>query len=331
MKNVIAKWTNKDAHRLLVFLTILALLLTTVATGFAQTSSGSSTGSSVTAGSVASGQGSQAASSTGKGGPSGIVSKGGGSTQAPSATGNGAPGSNPISGRPIATLVPHPVARATSEPNPRPKPGAEQPTSTALKSSNSGDSPDPRRTATPTAEPCDSSELDATIGTPSGGSVTARIRNISTNCTFHVGLASYERVDDNIDNQILFDSSEADLAPGESIDLSVSLPNCAYQVDAFRGALITNFHGGVRYGNRLLDDIVGGGAYCVEGTGTPTETETSVPATHTPVPPTSTSTHVPSTSTPTETEVPATHTPVPPTSTSTHVPSTSTPTETEVP
>src|SRR5947209_19166711 len=81
----------------------------------------------------------------------------------------------------------------------------------------------------------------------------------------------------------LFRSEEATLAPGETRELSASLPDCAYQTDAFCGTVIRSFHGGVRYGDRLFDDVEGGGRYCQPGTPPPpTYTATQTPAaTHT--------------------------------------------------
>jgi hypothetical protein len=78
-----------------------------------------------------------------------------------------------------------------------------------------------------------------------------------------IGLASYTKVDEDIENQTLFASTESDLGPGETKDLRVAVP-CWSQVDLFRifperpgqdGGVITSFKGNVRYGQRLISAV----------------------------------------------------------------------------
>lgn len=93
------------------------------------------------------------------------------------------------------------------------------------------------------------------------------LQNTDTSCSHLVGLASYKRFQDSninhqIDNQELYDWIEYILAPGETRTLTVTLPSCTYQVDAFCGPHIDSFYGGIRYGDRLIDDYVGGSPYC---------------------------------------------------------------------
>ena len=145
-----------------------------------------------------------------------------------------------------------------------------------------------------------------------GQSVRASFHNNSTSCSNQVGIASYQKVDNNIDDQILYDWQEAIIPPGGDVTLEVDLPDCAWQADAFCGPHIESFHGGVRYGPRLKDDLQGGGQYCHRPTATPTApgplpsntvpVSTSTPTAggpHTKTP-TATRTHVP-THTPTNT------------------------------
>lgn len=97
---------------------------------------------------------------------------------------------------------------------------------------------------------------DGTVGTVTNmGDVT---------CTYLIGMASYEKYDEIIDNQQLFDSvsQSVELAPDASTQLQVSLPNCATQVDLFFGEVLTSLDG-VRYGERLLEAVhLGSDSYC---------------------------------------------------------------------
>ncbi len=105
-------------------------------------------------------------------------------------------------------------------------------------------------------------ELSYIIGV-SGTTATATITNKSALCEYPVGFASYEKFDEIIDNQSLFDSSTTVIQPGETITLTINVPTCAAQLDLFYGDLITSFAGGVRYGGRLLDARhIGGTQYC---------------------------------------------------------------------
>jgi len=105
-------------------------------------------------------------------------------------------------------------------------------------------------------------ELSYIIGV-NGTTATATITNKSELCEYPVGFASYEKFDEIIDNQSLFDSSTTVIKPGETITLTVNVPLCAAQLDLFYGDLITSFANGVRYGVRLLDALhIGGTEYC---------------------------------------------------------------------
>src|SRR3989344_2497799 len=72
------------------------------------------------------------------------------------------------------------------------------------------------------------------------------------NQSFEVGLAVYEKFDENIDNQILFDSETGVVLNQSNLTLSVSLPLCAYQIDLFCGPVLQNFSQGERYAERLI-------------------------------------------------------------------------------
>lgn len=97
---------------------------------------------------------------------------------------------------------------------------------------------------------------DGTVGTITNSS--------DVTCTYLVGMASYEKYDEVIDNQQLFDSASqsVELAPDASTQLQVGLPDCAVQVDLFFGDVLPSLDG-VRYGDRLLDAVhLGGDNYC---------------------------------------------------------------------
>jgi hypothetical protein len=89
------------------------------------------------------------------------------------------------------------------------------------------------------------------------------LHNNSTTCSYRVGLATYSKVDENIEHQTLYDYALAVIPPNSSLTLTVNVPSCAYEADAFYGDLIVSFAGGVRYNERLLDSADGNGTnYC---------------------------------------------------------------------
>jgi hypothetical protein len=149
----------------------------------------------------------------------------------------------------------------------------------------------------------------------------ATFTNSSPTCSYRIGLASYKKFDENIDNQELFDYVLTVIPPSTTLVLTVLNPPCAYQADAFYGDLIESFAGGVRYGSRLRDAFHGNGTdyctlHCAEQepptptvTASPSRTATKTPtgtktptATITPTPPHGTPTRTPTiTKTPTRT------------------------------
>jgi hypothetical protein len=78
----------------------------------------------------------------------------------------------------------------------------------------------------------------------------------------NVGVAVYMKFDENIDNQKIFDSITGNVKPGETINLSVNLPSCKYQLDSFCGPVIESLSN-ARYNNRKIAWIhLGGPDYC---------------------------------------------------------------------
>lgn len=79
-----------------------------------------------------------------------------------------------------------------------------------------------------------------------------RVANSSDYCDYLVGLASYEKFDEIIDNQKIFDWDTAVIKANGSAELMVDVPNCAYQIDLFYGEVLQSLDG-QRYGDRKLD------------------------------------------------------------------------------
>ena len=108
-------------------------------------------------------------------------------------------------------------------------------------------------------------DLDATI-IQHTNTTEAIFTNHSHTCSYVIGLATYQKFDENIDHQQLYAYTMVVIPPNSTVTLTVYNPHCAYQADAFYGNLITSFAGGVRYGSRLLDDLHGNGTnYCTIG------------------------------------------------------------------
>jgi hypothetical protein len=124
-------------------------------------------------------------------------------------------------------------------------------------------------------------------GTPGPGVLTAVITdftnsseavftNNSTTCDYFVGFASYGQYDANPAHDVLYDYSLYIIPPSSVMTLTLSLPRCAYETDAFYGPLIISGGGG--YGSRLLASTVSQGRpFCTCGP-TPTPLATATPA-----------------------------------------------------
>lgn len=110
-----------------------------------------------------------------------------------------------------------------------------------------------------TDPPCfTSGDLVGTLLSNSQGQIT----NYSANCTYMVGMVSYRKFDETIDHQHIFDWQASEIAPGQTITVTVDLPNCAAQIDLFRGPVLYSLHGR-RYNTRLLTARhIGGTNYC---------------------------------------------------------------------
>ena len=94
------------------------------------------------------------------------------------------------------------------------------------------------------------------------GGGTGVITNHSKDCHYEVGLAVYEKFDEVIDNQEIFDFAEGVVKAKDDITLHVDVPDCAYQIDLFYGDVLQSLDG-QRYGERLLKaDHRNGDHYC---------------------------------------------------------------------
>ncbi|MEQ9028993.1 MAG: choice-of-anchor K domain-containing protein, partial [Aggregatilineales bacterium] len=97
---------------------------------------------------------------------------------------------------------------------------------------------------------------------PETGFNTGRVTNNSSECAYDIGIASYLKYDEIIDNQDLFAFNTVRILPGQTLEISVGLPDCATQVDLFHGAVLPSLNG-MRYGPRLLAAIHLHNTYCV--------------------------------------------------------------------
>ena len=159
------------------------------------------------------------------------------------------------------TAVP-PTRTATAVPPTRTRTPVP-PTSTPTPITSVCPSVSPTRIATPAFTPrpgCSASPpsgvLEAVI-IDHPTTTEARFTNHSTTCSYPIGLAVYKRFDGRINNQELYDYRLAVIPPNSTLTLTVNNPPCRYQGDAFYGPLIESFAGGVRYGERRLDDTNG--------------------------------------------------------------------------
>jgi uncharacterized repeat protein (TIGR01451 family) len=112
-------------------------------------------------------------------------------------------------------------------------------------------------------EICQPGDPDYNPDADLSGSLPSRTHGIVTNsssvCSYIVGMAAYERFDASLDSQVLFAYDHPrTVGPNETIDLNITVPQCALQVDLFYGDLIVTFDtaNGVVYGTRLLANRV---------------------------------------------------------------------------
>ncbi|MDQ3076789.1 MAG: hypothetical protein M3Q63_01915 [bacterium] len=95
-------------------------------------------------------------------------------------------------------------------------------------------------------------EADLT-GSIAADGKSATVTNKSSTCTYKVGMASYKKYSNNIETQVLLDSTLKDIGPKTTIYLSVNVPSCSAQIDLFYGPLLNDFHNGKLYATRLLN------------------------------------------------------------------------------
>ncbi|MDA0245616.1 MAG: hypothetical protein OT477_19555 [Chloroflexi bacterium] len=113
------------------------------------------------------------------------------------------------------------------------------------------------------APTCDDPRADLR-GYMNGPATHSFVTNSSTAfCAWEVGMASYMKLDEDIDHQILFDYvDEVVILAGETVTMTVALPVCATQVDVFWGEVLFSLDG-QRYGSRLITARhMPGNGYC---------------------------------------------------------------------
>jgi hypothetical protein len=121
------------------------------------------------------------------------------------------------------------------------------------------------------------SAAGAIAGAAQGGTATVNF-TVAAGCDVQLSLVSYKAPAGVFDagtasQQVLFDSATATLAAGPHM-LSVSVPNCFFQVDFVMGQPITQLGTGGFYGSqgRLISAMNGGSTSCATSTGGTTET-----------------------------------------------------------
>ena len=174
-------------------------------------------------------------------------SRGGDNSQSPSVSGDA------VNNHSTRTPTRTPVRTATRTSTPR---ITSTPTPTAIPTNT----PTASATATPGLCNC----IDDVVVTQGihivGNTAKVTFHNNSPDCSYLIGAASYDDVTGYIEDQVLYNSQQYTIAPGETVELSVAMPSCRWQIDAFCGQVLHDFHG-VRYGPRLKDDMEGG-SFC---------------------------------------------------------------------
>ncbi len=78
-------------------------------------------------------------------------------------------------------------------------------------------------------------------------------------------MASYHNYDEIIDNQVIYDYRVVDhiFQPHQPLISTITIPECATQIDLFYGEVIQPTFGSLRYGLRLISafHLIGEG-YC---------------------------------------------------------------------
>lgn len=122
---------------------------------------------------------------------------------------------------------------------------------------------------TPPPPSCDGgmgqqSDLSGFI-TISGSTAFGTVYNNSNveDCQYQIGMASYSKYDEIIDNQVLFAGFDTvvTIPAGGSVQISIALPECSAQVDLFYGSFLPDLNG-QRYGSRLLAAVHNNIGYC---------------------------------------------------------------------
>jgi hypothetical protein len=121
------------------------------------------------------------------------------------------------------------------------------------------------------------SAAGAIAGASQGGTATVNF-TIAAGCNVELSLVSYQAPAATFDagtasQQVLFDSATTTFAAGAN-SLSVSVPNCFFQVDFVMGQPITQLGSGGFYGSqgRLISAVNGGSTSCTAATGGTTDT-----------------------------------------------------------
>jgi LPXTG-motif cell wall-anchored protein len=124
-----------------------------------------------------------------------------------------------------------------------------------------------------------SADLKATQG-------TATFTNKSKNCSYKIGLMVYKVMTGmKKEEQQPFQYEWSYIKPGEAITLTVSLPNCGYQVDPFQGEPLWKIGNSKETSYKLSGRLLGAGHYHPTANGGPCAKTITPATTPTPVVP----------------------------------------------
>ncbi|MEX0924983.1 MAG: hypothetical protein WDZ82_03525 [Candidatus Paceibacterota bacterium] len=102
------------------------------------------------------------------------------------------------------------------------------------------------------SQQCENPDPNGDLSGSIGKDGEATVTNDSDVCEYEVGLASYKKFDNIIDNQEIFDFATTTIGTSTTIELSIDVPQCDYQIDLFHGDVLMSLDG-QRYSDRLLD------------------------------------------------------------------------------
>jgi hypothetical protein len=96
------------------------------------------------------------------------------------------------------------------------------------------------------------------------GSIASAVFTNNTSCSMPIDLKSYKMYDDNINNQVFLDDTAGSVAPYSTKTLTVEVPSCKTQVDAYYGTGPIDLETEWTPNARLLGYAISSGSFCTE-------------------------------------------------------------------